>query len=208
MLEFTLVKYMQKLMQPKPLIILISLIAICFILFFISKKNVFNARVLSYGAMAITLSFLLSFVKLFSLPFGGTITLASMLPIIIFAYIFGVRAGIAAGLCYGMLQFIQDPFLVHWAQFILDYPLAFSLLGLSGLFKRNVYKGAAIGIFGRFVCHFLSGVIFFGMYAGDQNIYVYSLLYNLSYILPDAAISFLVLTIPNFKIAISRLRTI
>lgn len=199
-------EHLLKLFQLRPLISLFTLIILAAILIVISKKAVFNVRLLAYGALCIASAFVLSYIKLFQLPYGGTVTIASMLPLFIFALIAGPRAGIAAGLCYGMLQFIQEPVWVHWAQFLLDYPIAFAMLGLSGIFKDNIYLGAAAGSTGRLICHFLSGVIFFGSYAGDQNVFLYSFLYNISYILPDTAICLAILAIPSVKAAIYRVR--
>ena len=122
------------------------------------------------------------------MPQGGTVTLASMLPIMIFSYIYGSKKGILIGLIYGLLQAVQDPYIVHPAQFLLDYPIAFALTGFAGSLKYvNVFNsrpqikfaiGAIIGAALRFFAHVLSGVFAFGAYAGDQNFWVYSLAYN------------------------------
>jgi thiamine transporter len=197
-----------ELLQPRPIATVIALLLLAAILIVISRKTNYNVRTLTYGALAIAASFILSYIKIVSLPYGGTITLASMLPMFIFAYIAGPKAGLLAGLSYGLLQYIQEPFFVHWVQFLLDYPLAFSLLGLAGLFRKNHYLGAVVGSMGRFVCHFLSGVVFFASYAGDQNVFVYSLMYNMSYILPDMLICIAVLAIPSVRGMINRLRVI
>jgi len=197
-----------ELLQPRPIATVIALLLLAAILIIISRKTNYNVRTLTYGALAIAASFVLSYVKIVSLPYGGTVTLASMLPMFIFAYIAGPRAGLLAGLCYGLLQYIQEPFFVHWVQFLLDYPLAFSLLGLAGLFRKNLYLGAVVGSMARFVCHFLSGVVFFASYAGDQNVFVYSLTYNMSYILPDMVICLAALAIPSIRSMIRRLANV
>jgi thiamine transporter len=75
------------------------------------------------------------------------------------------------------------------AQIILDYPLAFGALGLAGAFKQHPMVGVSVGILGRFICHFVSGVVFFGEFAWTGwNVYAYSAAYNLSYLLPEFAI--------------------
>jgi len=198
-------EYLLKLIQPKALATTIALLLLVMIFIVIRRKAVYNIRILTYGAIAITMSFVLSYVKIIQFPNGGSITVASMLPIFIFAYIAGPRAGMLAGLCYGMLQFIQDYYFVHWVQFLLDYPIAFSMLGLAGLFKGRLYLGAIAGSMARFVCHLLSGVVFFASFAGNQNVFLYSFLYNISYILPDAVICMGILMLPNIKAMVKRL---
>jgi thiamine transporter len=149
-------------------------------------------RVLVEGALMVALAFALSFVKVYHLPQGGSVTLGSMVPILLFSARRGAGAGIMAGATYGMLQFIIEPVFVHPAQLILDYPLAFGFLGLSGVFGSDVLKGALLGVFGRFISHFFSGVIFFAQYA-KGNVYAYSALYQAGYLVPELIISVLVL---------------
>lgn len=194
------------LFQPRAIATIIALLLLITILIVISRKTKYNVRVLTYGALAISTAFILSYIKILSMPFGGTVTLASMLPLFVFAYIAGPRAGMLAGLTYGILQYIQEPFFVHWVQFLLDYPLAFSVLGLAGVFKKNTYIGAFVGSISRFVCHFLSGVVFFASYAGDQNVLIYSLSYNMSYIIPELLICMAILAIPSVKSMIKRFK--
>jgi thiamine transporter len=205
MFEVIFQEYLIKLIQPKSLASLAAVILLAVILFVISKKTKFNTKMLAYGALAIAIAFVLSYIRVVRFPNGGSITVASMLPIFVFAYIAGPRAGIAVGLCYGMLQFIQDAYFVHWAQFLLDYPIAFALLGLSGLFKERLYLGAIVGSLGRFIAHFISGIVFFATYAGDQNVFLYSFLYNISYILPDTLICLGILTLSGVRNMINRM---
>lgn len=204
--EFILQKYILELLEPKSMGSLIAVLLLAVVLFIISKRTRYNTKLLAYGALAIAVSFVLSYVRIVKLPFGGSVTLASMLPMFVFAYIAGPRAGMAAGLCYGMLQFIQDTYFVHWAQFLLDYPIAFAMLGLAGLYRNKLYIGALAGSAARFFCHFVSGVVFFASYAGDQNVFLYSFLYNISYILPDAAICLVVLLFPQVRSMVDRIR--
>lgn len=159
----------------------------------------FDSRSVAFGAICIAMSFALSYVRLFKLPQGGSVTLASLLPLMIFSYIFGVKKGLLIGLIYGVLQAIQDPYIIHPVQFLLDYPIAFSAIGLGGAFaKFNVFKkcpqvalllGGILASVLRFLSHFLSGAFAFGAYAADagQNVYVYSLAYN-SFVFVDIAI--------------------
>ena len=159
----------------------------------------FDSRAVAFGAICVAMSFALSYVRLFKLPQGGSVTLVSLLPLLIFSYIFGIKKGVLIGIIYGVLQAIQDPYIIHPAQFILDYPIAFSAVGLGGIFSKvNAFKkcpqvalllgGIITGVF-RFSAHFLSGVFAFGAYANDagMNLYYYSLAYN-SFVFVDIAV--------------------
>jgi thiamine transporter len=136
---------------------------------------------------------------------GGQISF-EMLPILILAIRRGLWPGVVAGAAFGVIDVILEPYVVHPAQFVLDYPLAFALLGLAGLgstaWKRAQATGASwtnalvwglmtLGAGGRFLSHFASGVIFFSANAADahQNVYLYSALYNASYIVPSLILS-------------------
>lgn len=162
-------------------------------LFVIARQKVkWTPKLLAYAALSIALAFVLSYIRLWRMPQGGTVTPSSMLPVMLFSYAFGVGPGLVASLAYGLLQAIQDPYIVGFWQFLLDYPIAFGVLGLMGLFagrKNNwsVFVGIGVVSILRMACHTLSGVLFFSEYAGDANPWVYSLGYN-SFVLVDAAI--------------------
>ncbi|MCX4286579.1 MAG: energy-coupled thiamine transporter ThiT, partial [Clostridia bacterium] len=96
------------------------------------KSSEYNAKSLTYGAVCVALSFALSYIKFFSLPQGGSVTFASMLPLCLYSYMFGTKKGVFAGLIYGVLQAVQDPWIIHPAQFLLDYPVAFAGIGVAG----------------------------------------------------------------------------
>ena len=100
-----------------------------------------DVRALVVGAMCISLAFVLSYMKIFSMPLGGSLTLLSMLPVCLYAGWYGPRYGLLAAFAYGLLQMIQGVWVVHPIQFILDYLLAFTVLGLSGFFKRSLPLG-------------------------------------------------------------------
>ena len=114
----------------------IGLAALAAILFAVCKgRKAWTARTVAYGAMAIALSFVLSYIRVFRMPQGGSITPASMLPMMLFSAVFGVGPGVAAGLIYGVLQYLQGgDFLSVW-QVIFDYLIAFAALGLAGLYR-------------------------------------------------------------------------
>ncbi len=154
-----------------------------------------DVRALTYGAICVATSFVLSYIKLFSAPQGGSVTLASMLPIMLYASMYGTRRGLLVGLVYGLLQFIQKPEITHWAQVVLDYPVAFAVIGLAGISKHipaGIMKlpiGTVIGGFARFVIHTLSGFLFFSEVL-NGNALVVSAVYNGWYMLFDTLICF------------------
>ena len=161
-----------------------------------------ETKSMAYAGVCIALSFALSYVKFFSLPMGGSVTLASMLPIMLYAYIFGARKGIFAGLIYGVLQFIQSPQPYQWMQILLDYPVAFSALGLAGIAKNfkflkgnmiaEVMVGMVVAVLFRYAAHVVSGYFLWSTMATDSSLamnapLLYSLAYN-SFTLVDLAI--------------------
>ena len=186
--------------------ILAALVILGVVLFFVTRNSKkWTTRMLANAALCIALAFVLSYIRLYKLPQGGSITLASMLPIFLFAYAYGVAPGMLVGAAYGILQFIQDAYFVHPVELLLDYPLAFALLGLAGLASRfsdkwGMIPGIILGTFGRFVCAVLSGVIFFGMYAPEgQSVLVYSAVYNGFYLIPEAIICIVLAMVPQIR---------
>ncbi len=155
------------------------------------QKTVWTTKMLSMGAICMALSSVLSMIRLFSLPMGGSITPASMLPMMLFAYVYGVGPGCTLGVLYGVMQFILDggnAAAYGFVPMLLDYPVAFGLMGLAGLFRRmkNVRIGLSLGMvagcIGRFAASFASGVIFYGAYAPEGwNPVWYSIVYNGTY---------------------------
>lgn len=161
------------------------------------SRATWTTKELTTAALCIGLAFLLSFIKLLDLPQGGSVTPASMLPILAFAYIYGWKKGIIVGLVYSLLQFIQEPVVLTPMQVILDYPLAFGALGLAGFARRSIIPGVIYGCAGRFVCSFLSGWIFFGSYAPEGTpAWLYSLGYNGTILGVECAVCIVVALIP------------
>lgn len=157
-------------------------------------KTVWNTKMMAMGAVCIALSSVLSMIKIWKMPQGGSITAASMLPLMLFSYVYGMGPGCLVGALYGVLQFIIEPYFLSVPQMLLDYPIAFGMMGLAGLFSKmddenlGLTVGVVLASVGRFVAAVLSGVIFFAEYAGDQNPWVYSIVYNGSYMLPECII--------------------
>lgn len=165
-----------------------------------------TTRVLVYGALCVALSFLLSYLKLFRMPQGGSLTVCSLLPVAFYANRFGTRRGLIAGLALGFLQLLQDAYVIHWAQLFLDYPIAFACIGLAGLFPKNLPVGILVGGIGRILCSTLSGAIFFAEYAWEGwNPWAYSLAYNTIALGPDAIICMVVALLPPVKRAFERI---
>lgn len=160
-----------------------------------------KAKQLVFSAMAVTIAVVTSMFPLFSFPFGGSITLFSMFFICFIGYLYGVKVGIITGIAYGFLNLILHPYIVQPVQMLLDYPIAFGSLGLAGLFSNSKYgvmKGYLLGVFGRYICSVLSGVVFFASYAPKgMNPIIYSLGYNIGYMGPEVAITFILLLLPT-----------
>lgn len=174
---------------------------IVFLTMFFGKKSDYDVKALTYAAICISLSFALSYVKFFSLGQGGSITLASLVPLCLYSYMFGVRRGVIAGVVYGLLQFIQSPQFYQPMQVLLDYPIAFGAIGLAGMsrgfkfLKGNMQSefafGATIAGLLRFVAHVISGYYVFNSWNWDTEKFSslgYALVYNLITIIPDLAI--------------------
>jgi thiamine transporter len=154
-----------------------------------------ETRVLTEAALAIALAFVLGLLPAFKMPFGGSISL-EMIPLILLALRQGPVVGTVAGIAYGFLDLVIDPFIVHPVQLILDYPLAFGALGLAGFFPpsvRGAILGSTVAVLGRFACHFLSGVVFFSAYAWKGwSPAAYSAVYNAGYLVPSLLIALVV----------------
>ena len=193
-------------------LLIVGLLAIAMV--FAKKHSADNSKLsvrqLAFCAMAIALGTVLSNLKLFDFPWGGSVTLLSMLVICLPGYWFGLGAGILTGVAYGVLQLLIDPYVLYPMQLVVDYLLAFGALGLSGLFtnsKNSLIKGYIVAIFGRYVFAVISGWIFFGSYAWEGWAALpYSLVYNGIYIFAEAAITLIILAIPAVRQMLGRIR--
>lgn len=169
-----------------------------------------STRQLIFSAMAMALATVTSLIKLFDLPMGGSVTLCSMLFIVLIGYWYGPKAGILTGVAYGILQLVIDPYILSLPQMLVDYPLAFGALGLSGFFsnsKWGLQKGYLLAIFGRWVFAFLSGCIFFAYYAWEGwNPVVYSAVYNLIYMGIEGAITMVIISLPPMQKALQTVK--
>ena len=166
-------------------------------------RSTWTTKMLVEGALAIALSFVLARFRLFQMPQGGEITPGQMIPLIIFSLRYGAGKGFLIGAVYGIIDMMFGGYVIHPIQAILDYPMPYGLIGLSGLyseeFKRThqfgpILKGTLIAIIARFITHVLSGVVFFSSYAPEgQGALEYSLVYNASYLAVEYAIALVIL---------------
>ena len=168
------------------------------------KNN--NVSLLTEIAIMSALSLILGLIKFNGVwPQGGSVSL-EMVPIFLMAFRRGLKAGIFTGLAVGLLQLLVNPYIVHPAQLILDYPLAFALAGVAGAFapsitqnksKRTVLMvtGIFVGCVLRLASHVLSGVIFFSEFAEEMNVWLYSIFYNGSFMIVIFAITSLVVVL-------------
>ena len=159
-----------------------------------------NVRAMVEAAMFVALAFILSLIKIYQLPYGGSITAVSMLPILLIGFRHGPGWGIGAGFVYGLIQFLFDGYVLTPFNIFLDYLLGFAFLGISGFFtkgKLRFYIGSFAGCLGRFICSFLSGILFYYEYAADWGMspWLYSLCYNGSYIVGELILLLIVGTV-------------
>lgn len=158
-------------------------------------------------AVALALVAVLSRIKVYQLPQGGSITAGSMVPVFYIALRWGGWWGVLAGILAGGINYLTEPYFVHPVQVLLDYPIAFGALGIAGFFQRSPVIGIIVGGIGRFIAHFLSGVVYFASFAPKGvSPAVYSAVYNGSYMLPEVIVS-IVLTLLVLR-AMQRVRPV
>lgn len=151
-----------------------------------------RTKLISEAAVLVALAGALNFVKIYALPQGGSITAGAMVPICWFALRRGTKWGIFAGVVFGFVVMLNpvDFYVVHPVQLLLDYPIAFGALGLAGAFRKHPLVGVGVGILGRFVSHFVSGVVFFSMFAPPgMSPFLYSAIYNGSFLIGEFVVT-------------------
>ena len=168
-----------------------------------STKRHLRIRALTEGAMLVAAAQVLSFIKLYEFPQGGSVT-AAMFPILLYAVRWGLGRGLLAGFTFGTLQLIFDgAYAWGWQSMVLDYLLAFTPLGLAGVFRGKawgIFPGTILGCAGRFAVHYLSGVTIYRITMPTQipgfgvfdSAEVYSLVYNGCYMLPCTVIALVI----------------
>lgn len=161
-----------------------------------------TTRMLTEGALLVALSQILSYVKFMELPSGGSLTPA-MFPILLFAVRWGLKDGLLGGFVFGILQFMFDGgFAIGWQSIVGDYLLAFTVLGLAGLFRGKpwgIFAGTILGCAARFLVHYVVGATVWAEYMPSEFFnmtmttpWFYSLLYNGSYMLPNMVLALVI----------------
>ena len=158
------------------------------------NSNIFSTKILAEIIIFVAMAGALALIShsFFGLPQGGSINLG-MVPIFWLALRRGPKIGIFAGAVLGVVDLAIEPFVVNPVQFILDYPLAFACVGLAGFFRKPAVVGPIVGVgvggTGRFLSHFVSGVIYFPQYApAGMSPILYSAIYNATYMVPSIII--------------------
>ena len=198
---------------------ILILVAILSFICLENKKKSFNTKKMAFAGISIASSFALSFVKFKFIP-SGSITVASLVPIMLYAYFFGAVSGLLVGLIHGLLQFIESAYLFNATTFLLDYPIAFASIAMMGLARNLVKKelpaltvGVLLTYLCRFTAHVISGLIYFNAGMIDANfptgnMFVYSFIYQISYVGPDMVIALVVTVLLSTSHTISRLEKI
>ena len=167
------------------------------------SKPVFPTRIVAEAVVVAALSTVLYTVTLpfLTLPYGGAITAGSMVPVIWISLRRGVRVGLFAGVVFGLVALLIDiirlpysPIAPNPASVLLDYPIAFGVLGLAGLFRTRSLVGVIVASVTRFLAHFTSGVIFWAMFAPIDPV-TYSAIYNGSFMTGECIISMILMYI-------------
>lgn len=166
-------------------LVIIIITIVLFYMYLKDAKNKFNTKEMVMVAMFSAISFILYMIQFIRYPQGGGITLFSMLPTMLLAILYGRTAGVTGGLIFGLLKMLNGAYVVHPAQFLLDYILSNMALGLAGEFgrekKSDILKGCLFASSLSVLVSIISGVVYFGQYAPEgMNIVVYSCIYNIS----------------------------
>lgn len=185
---------------------------VCGIFIFRSVLQMKNSKtkIMAECAILVALSTVLSFVKIWNMPWGGSVTLFSMLPVCYISVRHGIKWGLGSSFVYAVIQLflgITMDGLLGWgltggiliACILLDYVIAFTALGLSGMFSKKgfagIMSGVTLSVLVRFICHLLSGVYVFAsagkLWSGFEtsNTWLYSFVYNGCYMLPELVIT-------------------
>ena len=169
-----------------------------------NKEKISPVQAMVESAILIAIATVLSLIKLVDLPYGGSVTIASMLPILIIAYRHGLGLGLASGFVFGMLQQLLGlktlSYVTGWqsvlAVVLLDYIFAFMMIGFGGVFRKVFVKqapaltlGALLASVLRYACHVISGAtVWAGLSIPTKDALIYSFAYNATYMVPEAIV--------------------
>lgn len=178
-----------------------------------SEKRKMSTKQLVFCGIAMALAFVTSYIKIFEMPWGGSVTLCSMLFIVLIANWYGLKAGISVGLAYSILQFIQEPFVLSFFQVCCDYFLAFAALGVAGLFAKSSHglvKGYIAAVLARGAFHALGGYLYWMSYMPEnfpQSLKsIYPIAYNYSFLLVEGLITVVIISIPAVAKALNQVK--
>lgn len=197
------------------LFIVIGILALLAVSFFTGKNRKFHPKTLVFSAVAIAIAFVLSYVKLFRMPWGGSVTLLSMLFVTLVGFWYGPAVGFTAAFTYGMLQFVQGGggYILSPLQVCLDYIFAFTALGASGFFRKGKYAmqtGYVVAILLRGLFHAIGGYLYWMDYMPENFpaslAAVYPFCYNYAYILAEAVITLIIISLPPVKQALLKVK--
>ena len=181
----------------------------------VSEKKRMGTKQLVFCAMAMALAFITSYIKIFNMPWGGSVTLCSMLFIVLVGNWYGPKTGVLVGLVYGILQFIQEPYVLSFFQVCCDYILAFAALGVAGFFaksKNGLIKGYIAAVIARGAFHALGGYLYWMDYMPENFpkalSSVYPILYNYSFLLAEGVITVIIICIPAVAKGLNRVKRI
>ena len=181
----------------------------------VSEKKKMGRKQLVFCAMALALAFITSYIKIFNMPWGGSVTLCSMLFIVLVGNWYGPKAGVLVGLVFGILQFIQEPYVLSFFQVCCDYILAFAALGVAGFFAKNrngLVTGYIVAVIARGAFHALGGYLYWMDYMPENFpkalTSLYPILYNYSYLLAEGVITVIIISIPAVAKGLKRVKRI
>ncbi len=185
---------------------LFALLGVLLLIYVVLKmrKIKFNTQMITLVGISVALSTVLQLITIIKLPQGGSVTAGSMVPIVLISLFYGPEVGFLTGFLFGIINFIISPVALHPVQVLFDYPLPFMAIGIVGYFKscniKGILSGVILAMLARFTCHFISGVVFFGSYAPKgTSVYLYSLIYNGSYMSLEALITCIIIGILPIK---------
>ncbi len=191
---------------------LFVILAAIFIMSRMEKKH-FPTKQLVFCALLLALSYAASYIQLFSLPYGGSVTLCSMLFICYVGYVYGLGAGLTTAFSYSLLQFLQNPWILSPLQVCLDYLFAFTALGLSGLFsgkKHGLVIGYLFAIFWRGFFNMLAGYVFWMDYMPESFpkviAWAYPIVYNYGFVLVEGILTVILISVPAVSAALQRVK--
>ena len=176
------------------------------------SNQTMSTKKLAFCAMCLALATVTSMIKVFEFPFGGSVTLCSMLFAILPAWFYGLPTGLLCGLIYGILQFVLGPYVMTPVQVLFDYVFAFTILGIAGIFcnqKHGLVYGYILAAIGRWIMATIAGLIWVSLGSTAWDGWAplpYSMAYNGIYIGAEAVITLIILSIPAVSSALVRIK--